>query len=764
MTVLPHLRSRSGSRAPSAAPRVTSRAALPASDMSTPRRSTRIAARTPSIVGSDAGSDAGDRRVDRGSKSPTNAGQVGRLVTTGNAKSHAYGSGGPDDRSSDHPEAMEAPTTQQGFASSFSRHRELARATLNAAPALPEIREESEASSTYSGMSPVDSRFTNDPYVENFINNRIINRPYAEDFNNHPTTQAVDNPFIHGSVKRSSDKDSINNQPARGTSLSSQSSLRSPVTNPSRHSSVSSRHHSSVFDNDNRSAPSLASMDDRPPTRDTHTSSQGFSRTWGDLRETAFAAWAVYSPAWYAIARRILRNFFSPIIEILLALSKVSAMILGLIFSILFFYLLIDMSFRAVFWHDVNVSEYVRERTLQAINILPGSPIIQPFPIAGDQPGQFSSLHNSIVQVQNRVGLIEKDIDSLQRKIPDTVMLAYNPKTGRNEIPGAFWHALRDNLAQEGISVGDSPNIPSWAEFWKHNKAHLNAYLSDAVDSKLKEAIKDDAPVDKETFINMVRDQFLHLEDRVANVESTWSQRLDDKLQGFVAGLPKGQLNTMANMVLLENAWNSLHAVNFFSRSLGAAVDPHLTSPTMASRGLVRKFLERWTWIPGDLPPTAALMGWEELTDCWCAARSPGSSSSGRAQIAVVMPHAIVPETLVVEHIPRDGTLDIGSAPRGMEVWAEVRDEGVRRAFPDNADGNDNEKPGKDWVRVGSFEYRVDALNHIQAFDLHSELLARHPVNKVVIRVTGTWGRDWACLYRLRMNGRPAEDFSGFVA
>ncbi|OMP86350.1 Spindle pole body-associated protein sad1 [Diplodia seriata] len=208
----------------------------------------------------------------------------------------------------------------------------------------------------------------------------------------------------------------------------------------------------------------------------------------------------------------------------------------------------------------------------------------------------------------------------------------------------------------------------------------------------------------------------------------------------------------MANNLLLENAWTALHAVNFFSRSLGAVVDPHLTSPTMASRGLARRALQKLTWIPGDLPPAAALVAWEEPTDCWCAARSPGS---GKAQIGVIMPYKIVPETLLVEHIPRDGTLDIGSAPRGMEVWVEVEDEGVRAAFPAIED-----RPREKFVRVGSFEYKVDALNHVQAFNLNSELLT--PVNKVVVRVTGTWGRDWTCLYRLRMNGRPVDEFNGY--
>lgn len=669
--------------------------------MATPRRSTRIAARTP--VGSDAGSDAGDRRIDRRSKSPTNAGQVGRLVTTRIATSKAYGAGGPDDRASAEPEAMEAPTLQQGFASSFSRQRERARVSAeDPRRHLPEIPERSESSTHSSQVSS--------------INNRSNAR---------------------GSNKQSSKHDSMNHQSSKRTSNSF-----------SRHSSVSSSR--------SYTTSSTAAVDERPRTRNTHSSSAGASRTWGDLREAAFITWAQHSPAWYAIARRIIRNYFGPIFAVLTTIAKFGAMIVGLLSSVLFFYLLFDMSLRTLFFRDVNASGYIHERAAQVINILPGSgPDIQPYPTSGDRHGSFTSLYNNVVQVQNKVGLLEKDVDYLQRTIPDSVMLTHNPKTGRNEIPGAFWHALRDNLAQEGITAGGSGNSPSWTDFWKHNKAHMDAYLSDAVDAKIKDAIKDSAPVDKKTFIKMVQDQFQRI---LVDVESTWSQKLDSKLKDFVASLPKGQMSTIANAVLLENAWSSLHSVNFFSKSLGAVVDPHLTSPTMASKGLVRRVLEQWTWIPGDLPPAAALVGWEEPTDCWCAARSPGL---GRAQIGIIMPHKIVPRTLVVEHIPRDGTLDIGSAPRGMEVWVEVGDEGVRAAF-DEEEKEDN-KPGDQFVRVGSFEYKVDALNHVQAFDLNSQLLARHAVNKVVVRVTGTWGRDWSCLYRLRMNGELVEQFNGYA-
>ncbi|GME27249.1 Sad1/UNC-like protein [Neofusicoccum parvum] len=651
---------------------------------STPRRSARVAARTPSVVDSDAESEAGRRRGGRASKDPTNAGQVGRLVSTRTSTSRAYGSVGTDGRSSAEPEAMVIPNVHQDFASTFSRQRERNRASAAGSltgDGLPGIPEASEASSKSKA------------------------------------------PSITGQHSKSSRR--------------------------------SAAHRLSISDHGPSPTPDV-----RPESRGTNATSF-VSRSWNDLREAAFIGWATHHPPWYDVLRRILHKIFSPIFAVLFAMSKFSAMLIGLLSSLLFIYLLFDLSIKTLFC-NITAADYMRERSVQITQLFPGyGPIIQPFPIAGEQYGQITSLHNNIVQVQNQVGLLAKDVDYLQRKIPDNVMLTFNPKTGRNEIPGAFWHALRDNLAKEGFMTGNRGdhgthsthgNSASWTDFWKHNQAHLSAYLSTEVDNKVKDAIKDHALVDRATFISMVEDQARRLEVRMADLESSWSKKLDSKFKSLVDSMPKGQLNTVTSSLLLENSWSALHSVDFFSRGMGAMVDPHFTSPTMASSGFAMRALQKLTWIPGDLPPAAALTGWEEPTDCWCAARSLGT---GQAQIGVIMPHLIVPETLVVEHIPREGTLDIGSAPRGMEVWVEVEEEEVRRAFPE-VDGS----PGEKFVRVGSFEYRVDALNHVQAFGLSSGLLT--PVRRVVVRVTGTWGRDWTCLYRLRMNGRSVDEFNGY--
>ena len=203
--------------------------------------------------------------------------------------------------------------------------------------------------------------------------------------------------------------------------------------------------------------------------------------------------------------------------------------------------------------------------------------------------------------------------------------------------------------------------------------------------------------------------------------------------------------------------------VNFFSTGLGAVVDPYLSSPTrkkeitFLQRGVVNFFgLD----LRKPLPPVAALESWDDIGDCWCA--PPGR---GKAQLAVLLPRAIYPTAITVEHIPSEATLDIAAAPKDMELWAQIHDEGTREAvanaaFPllgDVIDASVN--LGPTYVRIGKWQYSIHQPNHVQTFTMAVDL--EHfdaKVDKVVVRATTNWGgQDYTCLYRLRLFGKLAD-------
>ncbi|MCJ1296092.1 hypothetical protein MMC34_007657 [Xylographa carneopallida] len=212
--------------------------------------------------------------------------------------------------------------------------------------------------------------------------------------------------------------------------------------------------------------------------------------------------------------------------------------------------------------------------------------------------------------------------------------------------------------------------------------------------------------------------------------------------------------------------------VNYFSRGLGATIDPHLTSPTRKLTTRSRSWFGLSSYELRTPDPITALLPWSDIGDCWCA-----PPSGGRAQLTVILPHKIVPTDLVIEHIPKTATLDIGAAPKDVELWVQIPDVEARARVIDAAVtvpalaeesllaartlpvyGADTALD-KSWVRVGRWQYDIHAPSHVQSFAVPVELdHFQLAVDKVSVRVRSNWGsRNYACLYRLRMHGLLAE-------
>ena len=248
-------------------------------------------------------------------------------------------------------------------------------------------------------------------------------------------------------------------------------------------------------------------------------------------------------------------------------------------------------------------------------------------------------------------------------------------------------------------------------------------------------------------------------------------------------GITTNQYNDiMARLTTIQNSYDSLSAqgaqsrgpsrVNYVSRGLGAIIDPHLTSPTRKLTVRSRSWFGLSSYELRTPDPVTALLPWDDIGDCWCAPRA-----GGKSQLTVLLPRKIVPTHLVIEHIPHGATLDIGSAPKDVELWVQIKDPEARvrvmdatmavpslaeesllaaRTLPDY--GTDTALD-KSWIRVGRWEYDIFAANHVQDLAVPVELdHFQVAVNKVSVRVRRNWGmKDYTCLYRLKLHGLLAE-------
>ena len=190
--------------------------------------------------------------------------------------------------------------------------------------------------------------------------------------------------------------------------------------------------------------------------------------------------------------------------------------------------------------------------------------------------------------------------------------------------------------------------------------------------------------------------------------------------------------------------------------------------------------------------------------------RGPSLPGSPRAQLALTLPQAVYPKNLIVEHIPYDGTVDISSAPEWMELWVRNDDpdlldriwsnyaqntgETVRpwpeytktflhqrknnltkknvslfsnawqwwkRALPEDLKQvpyAGDRAMGPEWVRAARFRYDIHKRPHVQQFAVDVDFEALHiPVQQAMVRVRTNHGAGYTCLYRVRLEGKPAH-------
>lgn len=251
------------------------------------------------------------------------------------------------------------------------------------------------------------------------------------------------------------------------------------------------------------------------------------------------------------------------------------------------------------------------------------------------------------------------------------------------------------------------------------------------------------------------------------------------------------------------------HKMNFLSTANGALVDPRQTTASASGK------LPRWkrlvkaftgiTYQSGN-PPTAALTSWQEPGDCWCT-----STRAGQSQLSVLLDHDIVPEEVVIEHIPSGQTLDPGVAPRVIELWARyvvswdqkidytspaaatkgsepleskrsrpadippARDESLKHLgiashislhdiiMDSLRAANSHDPPsaysddpilGPNFYRISTMEYDIFRQNYRQQFNINTIIdIPTIRVDKVAFRVKSNWGSNNTCIYRLKLHG-----------
>ncbi|KAL1949308.1 hypothetical protein VTO73DRAFT_8189 [Trametes versicolor] len=272
-----------------------------------------------------------------------------------------------------------------------------------------------------------------------------------------------------------------------------------------------------------------------------------------------------------------------------------------------------------------------------------------------------------------------------------------------------------------------------------------------------------------------------------SNVAQWWNKLATGKTTGVTIKSSDGQdvtslINQLVDAAVLRNSKDTLARVDYALHSAGAHIIPSLTSDTAEVRpqGVLSTFTGLLTGGSGfaiGRPPVTALHHEIHTGHCW-----PFPGSQGQLGVALAAPVYITDVT--IDHVAKEVATDMRSAPRQMELWglvegqdnvgkyrewkasrAAAREEAESRGEPIPANLIDDIvyprslPKSPEYVRIANFTYDIHSPDYVQTFPAREDIRELGiDFGVVALLVKSNWGKEFTCLYRMRIHGEPVGE------
>ncbi len=350
----------------------------------------------------------------------------------------------------------------------------------------------------------------------------------------------------------------------------------------------------------------------------------------------------------------------------------------------------------------------------------------EPFHLSGgDYEDRLQNLERVLAALSNQAKEDHSVVQRLAEILPDQIIVS--PRSdGGVDIDPAFFSALKAKMQADGLSAGSGTTSPSgdansvhelsreWASFLKTNDERIAQHIERVFTSTrlgdIQKAIERGIILTKSEFVNILNtkyaeigDELLQLNegvnDRVQRLQHVLEKQVHQEVMqrynsisrdDLLKNIPVQQLEGITQRSYLNNLARTMENINWFSRSLGACVDPRGTSamytPPM-----------NWTmpvvgrWLIGrpapfpqtNQPPDSVLDPWTELDECWCTPVHNTYDHDARITISLKN-RFILPKEIGIEFPSADATPFAGTAPQTIEVWGRIPDRTVWKAVQED--------------------------------------------------------------------------------
>lgn len=468
----------------------------------------------------------------------------------------------------------------------------------------------------------------------------------------------------------------------------------------------------------------------------------------------------------------------------------------------------LNATYRWYGWKDLrhNIGQFVPAPLAHPISYLNDAEL-------HDLQVKIDDYGRDIAYLKKEAGIIGPGIEQLMYALPKFVRV-HRDENGLYAISQELWLSLKQymyaDVDHQIISkwyhelANDIGNGVLHARYFRKSMetpGFVDAFLDLSRDrirglaqEEVQETLSSQAYLPRDDVVKLIKDYWQESESEIRDELAGMSKQMEHMLHTvsslqnnpklreeiremaegiWTKALRSAQLGALADHGVASSLSRALNRVNYFSETQGAVIDGGFQAKAYEHKLYANKdwWTRLWARASGAVgpqkPPETALKPWEEFGECFRMDLSEYAHGRG---LSVKTRNYVIPDEVVVEHVPDAASLLSGDAPKEMELLAWFPDAHVAQELRDRlspwlSDETSSLPAQMDdhWVKLGEWTFQ-HSEHYVQVFDMpplgdwHNDALDLY-TNRFIVRVKDNWSDGkygFSCLYRVRLHGKPA--------